>query len=47
MATLRMKQLKFWALGLSIMLLAGCQTTAHVSPTAEDAQTITGSTPFS
>lgn len=46
MATLRMKQLKLWTLGLSMMILAGCQTTAHISPAVEDAQAHAVSQPF-
>ncbi len=47
MATLRMKQLKLWMLGLSMMCLAGCQSTAHLSPVVEDARAQAVSQPFS
>ncbi|MBC9230028.1 patatin-like phospholipase family protein [bacterium SPL81] len=33
-----MKQLKLFTLSLSIMVLAGCQTTSHLKPGIEDAQ---------
>lgn len=33
-----MKQLKLFTLSLSIMVLAGCQTTSHLKPVIEDAQ---------
>ncbi len=33
-----MKQLKLFTLSLSIMVLAGCQTTSHLKPAIEDAQ---------
>ncbi len=41
-----MKQLKFFALGLSVVLAAGCQTTSHLRPVVEDAQAQTATTPF-
>ena len=41
-----MKQLKLWVIGASMMALAGCQTTAHLTPTIEDAQTRVVKQPF-
>lgn len=41
-----MKQLGLWMFVLSAMTLAGCQTTAHLSPVAEDAQTRAVEQPF-
>ncbi|WP_061525741.1 patatin-like phospholipase family protein [Acinetobacter venetianus] len=41
-----MKQLKFFVLGLSMVLAAGCQTTSHLRPVVEDAQAQTATTPF-
>ncbi|MEB6676426.1 patatin-like phospholipase family protein [Acinetobacter haemolyticus] len=41
-----MKQLGLWMFVLSAMTLAGCQTTAHLSPVAEDAQTRAVNQPF-
>ena len=38
MARQHMKQLKLLTLGLSIVILAGCQTTSHLKPLVEDAQ---------
>ena len=41
-----MKQLKLWVIGASMMALAGCQTTAHLKSTIEDAQTRVVKQPF-
>lgn len=41
-----MKQLKFFVLGLSVVLAAGCQTTSHLRPVVEDAQAQTATMPF-
>ncbi|WP_436861457.1 patatin-like phospholipase family protein [Acinetobacter haemolyticus] len=41
-----MKQLGLWMFVLSAMTLASCQTTAHLSPVAEDAQTRAVNQPF-
>ena len=41
-----MKQLKLWVIGASMMALAGCQTTTHLTPTIEDAQTRVVKQPF-
>ncbi|MGM1002295.1 patatin-like phospholipase family protein [Acinetobacter haemolyticus] len=41
-----MKQLGLWMFVLSAMTLAGCQTTAHLSPVAEDAQIRAVNQPF-
>ena len=41
-----MKQLKLWVIGASMMALAGCQTTAHLKSTIEDAQTRVVKHPF-
>ncbi|MHA3982938.1 patatin-like phospholipase family protein [Acinetobacter venetianus] len=41
-----MKQLKFFVLGLSMVLAAGCQTTSHLRPVVEDAQAQTATMPF-
>ncbi|WP_199955625.1 patatin-like phospholipase family protein [Acinetobacter junii] len=41
-----MKQLKLLTLGLSMMFVAGCQTTSHLRPVVEDAQVQTMSQPF-
>ena len=38
MARQHMKQLKLLTLGLSMVILAGCQTTSHLKPLVEDAQ---------
>ena len=41
-----MKQLKLWVIGASMMALAGCQTTAHLKSTIEDAQIRVVKQPF-
>ena len=41
-----MKQLKLWVIGASMMALAGCQTTAHLKSTIEDAQVRVIKQPF-
>lgn len=41
-----MKQLKLWVLGLSMTVLAGCQTTSHLKPVIEDAQAQAVNQPF-
>lgn len=41
-----MKQLGLWMLVIPMMTLVGCQTTAHLSPVAEDAQTRALNQPF-
>ncbi|MCH7306744.1 patatin-like phospholipase family protein [Acinetobacter sp. NIPH 1852] len=41
-----MKQLVLWILGLSVMMLTGCQTTKHLSPIVDDAQAHVVSQPF-
>lgn len=38
MARQHMKQLKLLTLGLSMVILAGCQTTSHLKPLVDDAQ---------
>lgn len=43
---MQMKQLKLLTLGLSMMFVAGCQTTSHLRPVVEDAQVQTMSQPF-
>lgn len=41
-----MKQLGLWMLVIPMMTLVGCQTTAHISPVVEDAQTRVVEQPF-
>lgn len=41
-----MKQLGLWMLVIPMMTLVGCQTTAHISPVVEDAQTRVVEKPF-
>ncbi|EFF81659.1 phospholipase, patatin family [Acinetobacter haemolyticus ATCC 19194] len=43
---MRMKQLGLWMLVIPMMTLVGCQTTAHISPVVEDAQTRVVEQPF-
>ena len=42
-----MKRLKSCVLGLSVIILTGCQTTSHLRPAIEDAQAQVLSQPFS